>query len=341
MAKRKRLTPAQGDYLAASPAPALAAGLGPAPIAAVAGEAASAAALAELSGAMQAARDEGRLIEALPLDSIASGHLVRDRIRFDDEEMAALMASLKARGQQTPIEVVRLADGRYGLISGWRRLTALGRLRDETGEARFATVKALVTAPDSAEAAYVAMVEENEIRANLSHYERARIAHRAVAEGVFDSPRAALQGLYGSVSRSKRSKIGSFMALVEALDDDLRFPWAISEKLGLALVRLVEADGGEALRRALREAGPGDAGAELAVLQGLLEPKPAAPAPEPGAGPAKPAAAGRVGEMTRYDITGGLVLRHWPGAGGGRIELSGDQVDDRLLADLKDWLERR
>ena len=87
MAKRKRLTPAQGDYLAS---PALSAGpasLGPAPIASVAGEAASAAALAELSQAMQAARDEGRLIEALPIEAIAAGHLVRDRIALDEDEI--------------------------------------------------------------------------------------------------------------------------------------------------------------------------------------------------------------------------------------------------------------
>ncbi|MBB94208.1 MAG: chromosome partitioning protein ParB [Rhodobacteraceae bacterium] len=333
MAKRKRLTPAQGDYLASPPAPSK--GLGPAPIASVAGEAASAAALAEVSSALQAARDEGRLIEALPLDAIAAGHLVRDRIQLDEDEMSALMASLTARGQQTPIEVVRLGEGRYGLISGWRRLTALRRLYEGTGEARFATVKALVSAPESAEAAYVAMVEENEIRANLSHYERARIAHRAVAEGVFETPRAALQGLYGSVTRSKRSKIGSFMGLVEALDDVLRYPWAISEKLGLALVKRLEEGGAEPVRAALAAVDGQGVAEELAALQAVLEP-PAAPAREPAV---QDKAAKPLPDLTRYDITADLVLRHWPDSR--RIEISGGQVDDRLLADLKDWLERR
>lgn len=338
MAKRKRLTPAQGDYLSA-PTLTPSTGLGPVPIASVAGEAASVAALAELSSALQSARDEGRLIEALPIDAIAAGHLVRDRIQLDEDEMGALVASLRARGQQTPVEVVKTGTGRYGLISGWRRLTALRRLHEETGEDRFATVRALVIAPDSAEAAYVAMVEENEIRANLSHYERARIAHRAVAEGVFDSPRSALQGLYGSVTRSKRSKIGSFMGLVEALDADLRYPWAISEKLGLALVKRLEDGGAEDLRARLAAADPQSAEAEIAVLQAALTPPvppaPPAPSPEPKAGtPAKP-----LPDLTRYDITSGLVLRHWPDSG--RIEIAGDQVDDRLLADLKDWLERR
>ena len=343
MAKRKRLTPAQGDYLSASPAPAAGpAGLGPAPIASVAGEAASAAALAELSGALQAARDEGRLIEALPIGAIAAGHLVRDRIQLDEEEMGALMASLKARGQQTPIEVVKLAAGRYGLISGWRRLSALTRLHAETGEARFATVKALVIAPESAEAAYVAMVEENEIRAGLSHYERARIAHRAVAEGVFETDRAALQGLYGAAPRSKRSKIGAFMGLVAALDDVLRYPWTISEKLGLALVKRLEEGGAEELRARLERADARSSAEELAVLQGMLEEGEAHAAPDVPKGAVNRAAgkgAKPLPDLTRYDITAGLVLRHWPESG--RIELAGEQVDEALLADLKDWLERR
>lgn len=333
MAKRKRLTPAQGGFLAPPPAGGT---LGPAPIASVAGEAASVAALAEVSAALQSARDEGRLIETLPLDAIAAGHLVRDRITLDEDEMSALIASLRARGQQTPVEVVRLSSGRYGLISGWRRLTALKRLFEETGDDRFATIRAMIVAPESAEAAYVAMVEENEIRANLSHYERARIAHRAVAEGVFDSPRAALQGLFGAVTRSKRSKIGSFMGLVEALDDVLRYPWAISEKLGLALVKALEGRQDE-IRAALVAADPQEAEAELAVLQALLEPP--APAVDPTPTPQEKPASKPLQDLTRYDITSGLVLRHWPETG--RVELSGDQVDERLVADLKDWLERR
>jgi len=251
---------------------------------------------------------------------------VRDRLVLDDEEMATLMASLSARGQQTPIEVVRLEDGRFGLISGWRRLTALTRLYAETGGARFAAVRARVIAPPDAEAAYVAMVEENEIRVNLSHYERARIAWRAHVEGVFPTVRAALKGLYGAVPRAKRSKIGSFVVLVEALDDVLAYPTAISEKLGLALAKALEGDAGLAarLRAGLEAAAPGDAAGELAVLSAALAPK-ADPKPKP--------------DLTRYDITGGLAVTHWPDDG--RIEVSGHQVDDALLRDLKDWLERR
>jgi ParB family chromosome partitioning protein len=46
--------------------------------------------------------------------------------------MAALVTSLRARGQQVPIEVVA-REGGYGLISGLRRVMALR----EIGETEF------------------------------------------------------------------------------------------------------------------------------------------------------------------------------------------------------------
>ncbi|WP_027256094.1 ParB/RepB/Spo0J family partition protein [Leisingera aquimarina] len=281
MAKRKRLSPAQTGYLTAAPAgkPALgtASSVGAAPIAQVASDASAQAALQELSGVLENARAKGLMIEELPLERIDENHLVRDRIEQDEEELQALMASLRARGQQTPAEVVPLEDtfgGRtHGLISGWRRLTALRRLYEETSDPQFATLKALVIKPDSAEASYVAMVEENEIRVNLSHYERARIAVRACKEGVFTRRKYALQALFGNATRTKRSKIGSFVTLVEALDAVLFYPTAISEKLGLALVREIEADAGFAARatQALQAANRSSPEAELAVLTRLAD----------------------------------------------------------------------
>ena len=153
MAKRKRLTPATPGFLdtespvletkSMSPAPAYAR----APIAQVAGEAATASALQELASEVKRAKDEGRMIQMLPADQIEMSYLVRDRMGADEEEMQVLMDSLRARGQQTPVEVVDLGEGRYGLISGWRRLTAMRRLFAETGEDRFAQIKAPAAPP--------------------------------------------------------------------------------------------------------------------------------------------------------------------------------------------------
>jgi len=361
MAKRKRLTPAKPDYFGAGFAdgarapetkslpPITAPGLDPSPIARVAGEAATRAALDELSDAMRAARADGRMIERLALDVIDTHYLVRDRMEQDADDMAALMASIRARGQQTAIEVIELPDPvdgmTHGLISGWRRLTALRRLHEQTGEDRFATVKALVIAPETAQDAYVAMVEENEIRVNLSLYERARIAIRAVREGVYPTSRAALQGLFASTTRSKRSKVGTFITVVEALDPVLHHPGAIPEKLGLALARELAGDPGfKADLKARLRADPRLAAAdELAILNRALADRRAPPAPPPD-----PAVQSRprirtappvLPERCSVQATAGVQVA-FSGAQN-RIELTGARVDEALYEALQDWLKSR
>lgn len=273
---RKRLGGPLPDYLEGAgqivsgpPAP-----LAALPIAQVAGDAAAMAALAAVSEELANARTEGRMVLALPLDAIVTDYLIRDRVAQDPEEMAALTESLRARGQQTPVEVVDLGAGRYGLISGARRVTALRGLFVETGEARFGTVLALLRRPEGGAEPYVAMVEENEIRVGLSFYERARVVMRAVEAGVYDSEKKALQGLFSTASFPKRSKIKSFIPVVEALDGVLRFPARIPERLGLRLSKALEVPGfrGRAIA-ALTAAAPATAEAEAQVLTGLMRPE--------------------------------------------------------------------
>ncbi|UOM37091.1 ParB N-terminal domain-containing protein [Acuticoccus sp. I52.16.1] len=294
MAKRKRLTPARlapptADERAPEtksadpvvPASATDSNATPRrrpPIAGVAGEAAAIAALNEMGQGLEAARSEGRLLLNIPLDDIDVGYLVRDRIVLDDEEMATLTESLRRRGQQTAIEVADLgearAGGRWGLISGWRRVMALRNLGASD-------VLAAIRHPQSARLAYQAMVEENEIRAALSYYERARIAVRSAETGVYPDTRTALSDLFASASRPRRSKIGSFMLLVEALDGVLKFPAAITERQGLALVKLLDGNGDaiDRVRDALATAAPRTADEETDVLARLLSPtRPAAAA---------------------------------------------------------------
>lgn len=374
MAKRKRLSPAQDGFLASPPAGRAALGgagtVGAAPIAQVASEASAQAALQELSDVMETARARGLMIQELPLDQIDENHLVRDRIEQDEDELQALVASIRARGQQTPAEVVALEPipgGRsHGLISGWRRLTALKRLYAETSDPKFATLKALVITPDSAQDAYVAMVEENEIRVNLSHYERARIAVRASKEGVFSRRKDALQSLFGNATRAKRSKIGSFVTLVEALDAVLFHPAAISEKLGLALVRAIEADDGfaERARAALQAGDRSTAETELAILQQLVDGPAAAQSPvsepvsEPDLPPAPRSApdpqerlvsrprvrgaydwdAAQPGERISLPAPKGVTLRYTPSEQ--KIEISGDAVSADLAEAVQAWLKK-
>ncbi|WP_102110312.1 ParB/RepB/Spo0J family partition protein [Oceaniglobus roseus] len=332
MAKRKRLTPlprTETDRPDLAPsevgsaAGAMPLGAPPAsraPIAGIAGDAALNAAAAELAETLSRARAEGRLVTDLPLDAVDVGYLVRDRIAADDAEMAALVESLRARGQQTPIEVAPLPRGRFGLISGWRRLGALRRLLEETGEERFLTVQALIRPPKEAAEAYLSMVEENEIRVGLSYYERARIALRTVDQGVHDSPATALRALFHAASRPKRSKIGSFLVLVRELDGALRFPAAIGERLGLRLSQALEHDPRLAarIRRVLEDGDFADPAAEQRCLEAALA-EGARPVPAPT--PEEPCPG------VRLDT-----------AANGTLKLSGPGVDAELRQRLLAWL---
>lgn len=332
MAKRKRLTPAALTPTDGA-APETKAAFGwvghgarRAPIADVSGDAATQAAFDEVAGELQAARAEGRMVLSLPLDAIEAAHLVRDRMAFDADDMAVLRDSLRARGQQTPVEVLELGQGRYGLISGLRRLTALQALYDETGETRFASVLALLRRPEDVSAAYQAMVEENEVRADLSFYERARIAVQAAGIGVYPDTKTAVQSLFSAVRAPKRSKIMAFTHLVEQLDDVLRFPTAVPEKVGLALVAALqdETEFRNRLVSALRGADPQDAIAERQVLDAALK----------GQGVHAPSGRVKSGKET---VAPGVALGH----GKGRITLSGKGVDEALLSDLRTWLASR
>ena len=348
MAKRRRLTPPQPDYLdAGATAPAIGAGLRApevkssfpplpsAPIAQVAGEASAAAALREVAAELIAARSEGRLIQRLGLEEIDAAHLVRDRIAFDGAEMEALRESLRARGQQTPIEVVDLgADhpgpARYGLISGLRRLRALESLAG----GKSGTVLAVLRQPAAASDAYLAMVEENEIRVGLTYYERARIVWQATALGVYPSAHAALRALFPTASRAKRSKIGSFLAIYQTLDGDLRFATAIPERLGLALSQALEQDAalGYRLRAALKEAPPASEAEELAFLSRFA--RTGGKDPEPAQTDAQ--TDGRNGSA--QEVAAGIWMEMAGGAGQGRLVLSGPGVGGDFPDRLRDWL---
>ncbi|MEO0369820.1 MAG: ParB N-terminal domain-containing protein [Pseudomonadota bacterium] len=332
MAKRKRLAPAalmdalQPGSERAPETKALPngwAGVRTAPIADVAGASAKQAALEEVAGEMTDARREGRLIQRIALDAIDETYLVRDRAVVDAEEMAALEQSLRVRGQQTPLEVVALGEGRFGLISGWRRLVALRGIEGADD------ALCLVRAPQTASEAYLAMVEENEIRAGLSFYERARIAARAAEQGAYPTARLAVKGLFGNVSSSKRSKIASFLAIYEALDEVLQYPARLTEKQGLALARALETDARLAARiaMALPEDLERDAEAEQEVLSEALRP----------VGEAAPSAAPKRVERADEAPQAGITVKR----GKGKITLSGADVTEDLMDALEAWLKAR
>lgn len=313
MAKRKRLTPSKADFMNPLGSPSASAR---APIAQVAGEAAAVSAMEEMRAQVQELREKGEVILRIPLEKVQSDYLIRDRVVVDDEALQSLTDSIRARGQQTPIEVVEEADGSYGLISGWRRLAALRALHTEGVEGCH-EVKALIRQPKDRSDAYVAMVEENEVRADLSYYERARIVVKALEAGVFESEKQALQTLFASASYARRSKIKSFVVIVEALDGCLRFPAAIGERLGLNLAKALGQDTTiqAQLRQSLQQSLMETANAEQAVIARVL-----------AAGTEKP--------LKTVPVSLAISVE----GGQGRVVLHGTGVTPAFLDKLRVWV---
>lgn len=279
------------------------------PIADVAGDTAGRAALEEVAREMTAAEVEGRVVKKLPIAKVQLQHLARDRMELDPDEMTALTASLTDRGQQTPIEVVRLNSGEFGLISGLRRVEALRLLGEKD-------VLAFVKNPETSQDAYVAMIEENEIRANLSFYERAHIAFATVGQNVYPNPKAAVKELFAHAPKAKRSKILKFVTVCETLGRTLKFPCAIPEHLGLKLAQAIEADRQlvSQIVQDLKKSPRTDAAEERRILEAALKGAPQTAPPKPEFAP-------------------GLTLE----LKAGRAVLSGARVDAAFLDALKAW----
>ena len=249
------------------------------PIAKVAAEAASLNGMAAVTDRVALAKDQsdaeswrqaeqaGLVAQAILVSQIDQDFIRRDRMVENDEDMEELRSSILNNGLRAPIEVARTAEG-YGLISGFRRLQAFRDLSNSI--ATYSEIPAFVRDGDAGEAAYVSMVEENEIRASLSHYERGRIAVLAVGQGIFPSVEVAVDVLFSAGSKAKRSKVRSFATVHEALGDLLRFPTALTEKAGLQLATGLR-DGAQArLRAALSTVEAEDAKAEWSQLQQAL-----------------------------------------------------------------------
>ncbi len=255
------------------------------------------------------AQDAGLVAEKLPLDQIDADFIRRDRMVDDEEAMAELLESLRVHGLRTPVEVTRTDDG-FGLISGYRRLEAFKRLAET--DPKFAEIPAFVRDAGAGQGAYVSMVEENELRSDLSPYERGRIVVLAAGQGVFPSIEAAVDVLFAAASKAKRSKVRSFAMVHEALGDLLQHPVGLSEKAGLKLASALR-DGSQAvLRDALAGANVPDARSEWALLEKALM-----TVPDPQKDKSR---GGRPQQIER------VPAQKLPGGGDIRAEIAADEI---------------
>lgn len=285
----------------------------------------------------RAAQAEGRVLRDLPLAAILAEHLVRDRMEVLRADLDELKQSIRENGQRLPIEVVALDDGRFGLISGWRRMTVLQELQAETGMPH--SVKALVRSMTEASASYLAMVEENELHSPLTPYERGRIAVMAAGQGAFPSPDAAVDGIFAAASKAKRSKIRSFALVYEELGDMLAFPTDLTEKNGLRLAQALRQGFGQQIRTALATGQGVDPAREWALLEPVMRRAEAAERSPARGGRPKSAPFAR-GDGNREALANGISMERVVHEDGYSIRLRGRAVNAELADLVMDEVRR-
>lgn len=179
----------------------------------------------------------------IPLDASMPDALIRDRGPLDPAALSDLATSIAVMGLRQPVEVWEFPEPmlphRYGLISGLRRLTACRTLRDIRQNGDFATIPALLCAPAGIPAAMAAMVTENELRAEVTPWEKGCLILATVAAGLADSHESAIAALYPTHQRQKRARLRDLAAVVEEFDGAFTTPERLTaqriERLAAAL----------------------------------------------------------------------------------------------------------
>ncbi|EBA02750.1 ParB-like nuclease [Rhodobacterales bacterium HTCC2150] len=286
--------------------------------------------------------EQGRVIDLIALDEINENALVRDRTILDASELTELKNSIASHGLRLPIEVFRKEGEKpFGLISGYRRMHAFRELFALTGDAKYQTIKAIIRDPDALGGTITAMVEENEVRASLSHYERGRIAVIAAQQGVFPTAAEAVNQLFNAGSKAKRSKIRSFSLIFEELGDMLEFPEDLREKDGLRVATALRAGGEARFREALADGNPANAKEEWACLEVVAQEFEAEAVPQTKGGRPKTRtpALGWQGRDILH-LSSGITLEQGVDSHGYVIRLRGKALNPELVSMAMSELQR-
>ena len=274
----------------------------------------------------------------VPLDAIRVGALPRDRTGFDPEPFEELKASLRASGLRAPVELFPLdpaPDGdapRYGLISGCRRLAACRALHEE-GVEGFDAIPAFIREIAAPEA-FRAMVEENEIREQLSPWERGRAALLAVEAGFFETVEAAIDALHPGATKQKRYKLRAVARVFDEMDGLWTAPERLSQKALLDLADALRAGFGPPMMEALRAA----RGAPHERQWEAVRPYIAEHLGERETPPNPPHTPGRPKRLARLRPT--LTVRRERTREGYVLRFSGRDATSPLLDEVLDEIER-
>lgn len=275
-------------------------------------------------------------IHLIPLAEIDDAALTRDREALDDDALGELRLSIAASGLRLPVELWSLSEPRpphrYGLISGLRRLRAYQALHELTGQQRYAAIPAFLRAPGTYAEALAAMVEENEIRSEISAWERGRIAMLAHSHEIYPTIEEAVCKLYPSASRQKRARLHNIARLVHEFDGFLTAPERLTERQCLRIEAAFRAGFGNVIRVALTEARSEEPEAQWRLLLPILAEAERVP---PEAAPRRPGRPRRV-----LQPKPGLTFRREMTRDGWCLHLTGPLATSDFVDEIFDEIER-
>ncbi len=218
----------------------------------------------------------GLITDLVALDLIDATKLTRDRVQGRDEDLDELKTSIREVGLSNPIRVEKVGE-RFELIQGYRRLSAYRELLAETGDEAFAAIPAGINATgEDLRKLYRRMVDENLVRRDVSFGELAALALAYRAEDPnLESYDQAVETLFASSARQKRSYIKSFVRLLAMLQPHLVHIEAVSRAMGLELVKRLDVrpERLENLRSRLKALPDHSVLNEQALLQAFLSEK--------------------------------------------------------------------
>ena len=202
---------------------------------------------------------KGLDLQLIDIDQIEVDGYTRDRTDVDADELEELKASIAEIGLSNPIRVDRSSDGAFLLNQGLRRLLAFKDLRnaareqngDPACETDYDVIPAMISSLESREASYRKMVDENLIRSHISFGELGLLAV-AYAGEMGKSIDEAVNELFASLLKSKKSYVRAAAHVLAALGEEIRFPKNVQRTVFSALARKLETPGAaERLKRAL------------------------------------------------------------------------------------------
>jgi ParB family chromosome partitioning protein len=278
------------------------------------------------------------IVHHIPIHAIDEAALVRDRLGMDPEALQALARSIAVDGLRMPVEVFALAAPRegeggektHGLISGFRRLAAVRALAAE-GVAGQESIAAFVREPADMAAALAAMVEENEVRAEISAWERGALLVKAVQLRLFDDVEGAIAGLHPEASAVVRTRLRALALAAGELDYVFAAPERFTQGEVMRLAAACRAGFGEAIEAAVCEVPRKDHARQWeAVGPVLAEAAGAAPGTLTGAGPCRVA-----------ELRGQLRVRRVKVKGGWSFRFTGRMAVDDMMSSLFIDIENR